>query len=184
MTRQTCSPPQPPRSLRSTRGFTLIELLIVVALIGVIASIAHPVADLGAGGGQRGLGHRLVAHRVEPPERLRGLLRRRRSMRPRPLQLSDGRFRPARFRAADQARLRLQPLGVGDIGVLGPLDCNGDPTVTDLYFSATPTSPNLGRRGFATNESRRHLGGPGRRGAGRAVRGRRHHRAAAVTQGS
>ena len=37
--------------------------------------------------------------------------------------------------------------------MLGPLDCNGDPTVTDYYFSATPTSPNLGRRGFAIDEA-------------------------------
>ena len=43
-------------------------------------------------------------------------------------------------------------MGVGDTGVLGPVDCNGDPTVTDYYFSATPTTPDLGRRGFATNE--------------------------------
>jgi hypothetical protein len=44
-------------------------------------------------------------------------------------------------------------MGVGDTGVLGELDCNGDATVTDYYFSAAPTSPRLGRRAFATNEA-------------------------------
>jgi hypothetical protein len=42
---------------------------------------------------------------------------------------------------------------VGDSGMLGPADCNGDPTVSDYYFAASPVTPTQGRRGFATNEA-------------------------------
>ena len=132
-------------------GFTLLELLIVVALIGVVASIAIPslsaarasANEASAIGSARTASSAQTAYSFACGEG---------AFAPSAIQLNIGGFvgpdlvQPVKHGFS-------YSLGVGDAGVLGPIDCDGNPTVTDWYFSATPVSPNLGRRGFAVNEA-------------------------------
>jgi prepilin-type N-terminal cleavage/methylation domain-containing protein len=135
---------------QAEQGFTLLELLIVVALIGVIASIGIPslFSARAAANEASAIGSTRTATSGQSAYSATcggGFY-----------AVSSTHLATAGFASPDFA-LPVKhgfavSLSVGDLATLGPLDCNGDPTVTDYYFSATPTSPNLGRRAFATNE--------------------------------
>lgn len=139
-----------PSRRQAEQGFTLIELLIVVALIGVIASIGIPslFSARAAANEASAIGSTRVATSGQSAYAA--------SCGSGFYAVSGTHLATAGYASPDFA-LPVKhgfavALSVGDTGMLGPLDCNGDPTVTDYYFSATPTSPNLGRRAFATNE--------------------------------
>ena len=132
-------------------GFTLIELLIVIAIIGIVASIGIPglTAARAAANEASAIGSARTASSAQSAYATScgdG------AYAPSALQLSIGGFAGPDF-ALPIKHGYAYTMGVGEVGVLGPIDCDGNPTVTDWYFSATPTSANLGRRGIAVDET-------------------------------
>ncbi len=139
------------RSLAAARGFTLIELLIVVALIGILASITAPFL----------IAARASANEASAIGTVRTVSSAQSSFAStcgagfyasNTIQLVNGNFASMDVSLPVKSGFA-HTLWLGDTGVLGPLDCNGDPTFTEYYWAAAPLSPNTGRRGFATNEA-------------------------------
>jgi prepilin-type N-terminal cleavage/methylation domain-containing protein len=136
---------------KSNAGFSVLELLIVCALIGVVASIAIPslsaarasANEASAIGSARTASSAQAAYSATCGGG---------AYAPSALQLSMGGFAGPDF-ALPVKHGFSYVLGVGDLGVLGPNDCDGNPTVTDWYFGATPISPSHGRRAFAVDEA-------------------------------
>jgi prepilin-type N-terminal cleavage/methylation domain-containing protein len=132
-------------------GFTLLELLIVCAIIGVVASIAIP--SLGAARASANEASAIGSARTASSAQSAYSFACGGGMyAPSALQLSLGGFVGPAFVQPVKHGYAFS-IGVGELGMLGPVDCDGNPTVTDWYFSATPISPNLGRRGFAVNQA-------------------------------
>ena len=146
------TPTDDSRSPFAADGFTLIELLIVVALIGVLASITAPflISAKAAANEASAIG---TTRTINSAQSTFSSTCGAGFFSATTTQLVNGDF------ASTDVMLPVKSgfsfiLGMGDTGAVAPIvDCNGDPLFTEYYYAASPLSPNTGRRGFATNEA-------------------------------
>ncbi len=143
-----------------SRGFSLIELLLVVAIIGIIASIATPAMlrarmsgnEAAAIGSLRSLNSGETSYASTAGHGgFAGLL----STLAAPCPGSVAAFVSADLSSDPSVKSGYTIAVVAGAGsVPGTADCNGTPTETGYYATALPVAAgNSGQRGFATTGS-------------------------------
>lgn len=140
------------------RGFTFVEVLIVLAIIGILSAISTAVV----------VRTRMTANEVGALASLKVIVGAEKAFAATcggggyaPDLVVLGRPAPgaqAAFISSDLG-MSVNPmksgylftLGPGAGSAAGPADCNGNPTITSFYTTATPQSYFSGRRAFAAN---------------------------------
>jgi type IV pilus assembly protein PilA len=133
----------------SADGFTLIELLIVVAIIGILAGITahHVLAAKAAANEASAIGSLRAVHSGQATYSstcASGAYATSMAM------LANGRFASADVALPNKNGYAFDLTNT--LGSDGPTDCNGNPSKTAYYASATPVSNLTGIRAFAINQ--------------------------------
>jgi type IV pilus assembly protein PilA len=143
--------------LRSDKGFTLIELLIVVGLIGTLAAIAaSSMLNARISGNEAsavGSMRAIVTAQMDYTSANRGYATSLGTLSTMCPGMTVAFISPD-LNANGVVKNGFQYSIVGGAGGgVGPNDCNGVPTRTAFYATASPLSVGLtGNRGFASNQ--------------------------------
>jgi type IV pilus assembly protein PilA len=134
--------------MRSRRGFTLVELLIVVALIGVLASLVAPflIAAKSSANEASAIG---TLKALNSAQATYSTVCGNGSYTMSLATLVAERFASADIDVSPKSGFTFA-LAPGLGAAAGVPDCAGDPTQTRYYFTAVPLAGTTGRRGFAT----------------------------------
>jgi type IV pilus assembly protein PilA len=142
----------------SARGFTLIELLASVAVISVLAALAVPSLmraklsgnEVSAIGSLKAIN---AAQATYSATAAAGGYASQLSVLGAPCPGSSQAFISAELAADPSMKSGYSMVLATGSSALGPTDCNGNPSRSDYYLTATPINAANGRRGFATSNT-------------------------------
>ncbi len=145
-------------ALSSSHGFTLIELVTTVAVISILAALAVPALmrakmsgnEVSAIGSLKAINAAEAAYSSTAASGGYAILL---SVLGAPCPGSSQAFISAELAADPSMKSGYSMVLAAGSSALGPTDCNGTPSRSGYYLTATPLNAANGRRGFSTSNA-------------------------------